>query len=169
MLLALLADTHDNHMDTQAALRLLATHKPDAYLHAGDLVSPAMLGLFAGLPFHFVFGNNEFDHATLRAKAKALNLTCHDHVAQLTFGSKRIAIIHGHDHALLQTLSTATPSFDYIISGHTHVRRDLRINATRHINPGALHRTKSKSVALLHLPTDILTFLEIPSLTQERP
>ena len=43
MLLALLSDTHDNVPATLAALRLLAPHKPDLYLHAGDLVSPEML------------------------------------------------------------------------------------------------------------------------------
>jgi uncharacterized protein len=157
MLLALLSDTHDNVPATLAALRLLAPHKPDLYLHAGDLVSPDMLDHFADLPFHFVFGNNEYDLPALRAKAKALNLTCHDFLWTLTLSGKRLALLHGH-----KSLPAITPPYDYIITGHTHTRHDQRLpNKTRLINPGALHRTRQKSVALVHLESDTLTFLDV--------
>jgi putative phosphoesterase len=168
MLLALLSDTHDNPVTTMAALELLKPHGPDAYLHAGDLVAPEMLDLFKGLPFHFVFGNNEYDLPALRSRAKALDLHCHNYFADLSFSGKRIALLHGHDHPLMarllkpppETLPNARP-FDYIIHGHTHVRRDDRQGHSRIINPGALQRARSKSLALLDLATDSLTFLEI--------
>jgi uncharacterized protein len=166
MLLALLSDTHDHAAATQAALDLLAPYRPDAYLHAGDLVSPDFLGHFAGIgPFHFVFGNNEFDHAALRSQAHALDLVCHGPFADLTFGGKRIALLHGHDSILFHRLADSG-QYHYIIHGHTHVRRDVRLPApspARIINPGALFRARAKSVALLDVVADTVRFLEVPS------
>lgn len=163
MLLALLSDTHDNAHTTKAALALLAPHQPAAYLHAGDLVDPNMLAHFAGIgPFHFVFGNNEYDHAAIRSLALSLDLHCHGDSADLTFAGKRLALLHGHDSALLHKLAHSG-NYAYIVHGHTHVRRDLRLGPTRIINPGALHRAKTKSVALLDVQSDHLQFLELPA------
>jgi predicted phosphodiesterase len=124
-----------------------------------------MLDLFAGLPFHFVFGNNEYDLPAIRSRAKALDLHCHNHFADLSFDNKRFAILHGHDHPLMSRLLRPVPAtvkpFDYIIHGHTHVRRDERVGRSRIINPGALHRARTKSLALLDTANDHLTFLEI--------
>ncbi len=161
MLLALLSDTHDNAANTQAAITLLKSYHPAAWLHAGDLVAAEMLDHFAGLdPFHFVFGNNEYDHATIRSRALALNLHCHGDFADLSLAGKRIALLHGHDGTLLHKLAHAG-THDYIIHGHTHVRRDARHGKTRIINPGALHRAKVKSAALLDLAADELRFVEL--------
>src|SRR5271170_3311299 len=119
MLLALLSDTHDNAANTLAALDLLAPYRPQAYLHAGYLVGVEMLVHFSGLPFHFVFGNNEYDHAGLRSRAKALDFQCHGQLADLTFEGKRLAMMHGHDAGLLQKL-VGSGQYDYVVHGHTH-------------------------------------------------
>ena len=162
MLLALLSDTHDNTRTTKAALALLAPYQPAAYLHAGDLVDPDMLAHFAGIgPFHYVFGNNEYDLPAIRALDHSLELHCHGESADLAFAGKRVALLHGHDSALLNKL-TRSGDYAYVIHGHTHVRRDLRLGPTRIINPGALHRARPKSVALLDVATDELKFLELP-------
>ena len=160
MLLALLSDTHDTHATTSAALTLLKPHNPDAYLHAGDLVSPDMLDLFADLPFHFVYGNNEYDLTLLKSKAAALGLYCHEHFADLTFANKRIAMLHGHEHNRLERLAHSG-DYAYLIHGHTHLKRDTRLGPTRIINPGALHRARTKSAALLNLTTDTLTYIDL--------
>jgi putative phosphoesterase len=164
MLLALLSDTHDNAQNTRAALALFARRSPAAYLHAGDLVSPEMLPLFTGLSFHFVFGNNEYDLAALRSGALAHGVHCHELLADLTFSGKRVALLHGHQPGALERLLEGG-RHDYIIHGHTHVRRDERIRTGDHvsrvINPGALQRARTKSVALLDLATDRLEFLDV--------
>jgi hypothetical protein len=41
------------------------------------------------------------------------------------------------------------------------VRRDERVGKTRLINPGALHRTPQRSVAVLDTATDGLHFLKV--------
>jgi uncharacterized protein len=160
MLLALLSDTHDNVANTQAGLALLAPHKPAAYLHAGDLVSASMLELFAGLPFYFVFGNNEYDHAGLRSRAAALGVRCLGDGGELSFPPAAVCLVHGHDFGQLDR-AIRSGKYRYVIHGHTHVRRDERIGETRVINPGALHRAKAKTVALLDVASDSLTFLNL--------
>ena len=161
MLLALLSDTHDNAASTQAAVDLLKAHQPAAWLHAGDLVAAEMLEHFAGLQaFHFVFGNNEYDHAAIRSRAAALKLHCHGEFADLSLGGKRVGLLHGHDGGLFHKLTSAG-DYDYLIHGHTHVRRDVRTGRTRIVNPGALHRARVKSAALLNLATDELRFVEL--------
>lgn len=174
MLLALLSDTHDDVPNTKAALALLAPHRPAAYLHAGDLVAPEMLDLFAGLPFYFVFGNNEFDLPALRSRAHALNLTCLESFGDLAITNNalapftpksppdapRIALLHGHEHSRLDR-ALRSGHYRYLIHGHTHIPRDETFSSTRIINPGALQRTRTKSVALLNTDTDELRFLPV--------
>ncbi len=159
MLIALMSDTHDHVANTQAALNLLAPHKPELYLHAGDLVSPSMLDLFKGLPFHFVFGNNEYDFSGLRSRAMAQGVACHGELADLTLAGKRVALTHGHTHTFRKAVREGT--FHYVIYGHTHVIGDERIGNTRVINPGALQRAHKKTVALLNLATDDLRYLSL--------
>jgi putative phosphoesterase len=162
MLLGLLSDTHDNVANMRAGLEMLRRHEPAAYLHAGDLISESMLDEFAGIdrPVHFVFGNNEYDLAGVRSRAISLGLNCHGEVADLTFGEKRLALLHGDDFGMLSRL-IKSGSYAYVIHGHTHVRRDERVGATRVINPGALQRARVKSVALLDVAADTMRFLEV--------
>lgn len=179
MLLALISDTHDNQPAARAAVALCAAHKPAAYLHAGDLVSPFMLDVFAGLPFYFVFGNNEFDHAALRSGARAMGLHCMGNFGDLAVrdgqieaadagtpaDSLRIALLHGHEHMRLER-AAHSGIYRYVIHGHTHVARDELVSGpaglvTRIINPGALYRARTRTVALLETDNDTVRFLEV--------
>jgi putative phosphoesterase len=162
MLIALLSDTHDNAANTRAALALLAPHQPAAYIHCGDLCDPEMLAHFAGLPFHFVFGNNDFDHAGLRACASEHKLHCLGKFGTLTLAGKTLAVLHGDDIPALRQAQFSN-RYDYIFLGHSHQTSDTRpAPRTRQINPGALHRAPEKTVALLDLATDTLQFLIVP-------
>jgi len=162
--LAILADSHDSADALTAALELLQPHHPLAYLHLGDLCEPAMLdtcaGLVGGAPFHFIFGNNDFDHEGLRRRAAALHLHCHGLCGELTLEQKRLAFLHGDNHTLLDQLLDSQ-KYDYLFHGHTHVRATARHGKTRIINPGALYRAKPKTVALLELHSDTLQYLTL--------
>ena len=59
-------------------------------------------------------------------------------------------MIHGDDAALKRRLILGQ-QHDYLLQGHTHVPHDQRIGRTRLINPGALHRARTKTVATLDL------------------
>lgn len=160
MLIAILADTHDNARTARAAIELLRPRSPEAWLHCGDMCAPEMLEIFAGLPLSFVFGNNDFDHSGLKAAAGAAQVKCLGAFGELTLGDKKIAILHGDDY-VRRHRCVDSGTYDYVLTGHTHQKLDARVGRTRHINPGALHRTAEKTVALLDLATDTLEFLVV--------
>ena len=67
---------------------------------------------------------------------------------------------HGHLYKVHQQLLASQP--DYLLTGHSHVAADSREGTTRLINPGALHRARPYTVALLNLADDPLRYLTIP-------
>ena len=74
---------------------------------------------------------------------------------------KIIAMCHGHEGAFEGVCESG--KFDYVLHGHTHRRADHRRGRTRIINPGALYRTATKTVAILDTGSDDLQFFEIDS------
>lgn len=158
MLLAILSDTHDHPVALAEALHLLALHRPGYYIHCGDVGGEQMLDQLAGLPAAFVFGNTDFDRVGLARYAKDVGVRCLAEHGEIELAGRRIAVLHGDDFRLRQQLIDGQ-AYDYILQGHTHVRTDERFGRTRLINPGALHRARPRSVALLDLATDKLQFL----------
>jgi len=164
MLIALLSDSHDSVPNLRAVLELLAPHQPNVYLHLGDLCSPDLLELFAGLPknaFHFVLGNGDYDRSAAHASAVRWGFVCHGRHGSLALADRRVAFLHGDDHGLLHQL-IASQEYDYVLHGHTHRWADTREGKTRIINPGALYRAPVKTVALLDVGTDKLMRLALP-------
>jgi predicted phosphodiesterase len=78
---------------------------------------------------------------------------------RLTLGGKTFAVFHGHETAARDVMRMR--SIDYICHGHTHATRDERVDGKRIINPGALHRVKTRTVAILDTGSDQLEFHEI--------
>jgi putative phosphoesterase len=165
MLLGILSDTHDRVARTAAALTMLRDAGAEAIVHCGDFTSPQIVELLAellaGSPSYVVFGNN--DSGRLReleqaaANVGAMSLGPGDIV---TLAGRTIAITHGHLAAETRRLLALEP--DYLLTGHSHRRHDLREGRTRRINPGALHRTRTFTVALLNLASDEIRFLLVP-------
>jgi predicted phosphodiesterase len=89
-----------------------------------------------------------------------IGVTCLGASGVLTLAGKTIAITHGDDARIMSRFQRA--GHDYLLTGHTHLRHDRRMEGTRWINPGALYRAAVKSVALLDLSTDTLDFVTIP-------
>jgi predicted phosphodiesterase len=89
-----------------------------------------------------------------------LEIQCFGAYGELEFDGKRIALMHGDDVRLKQRV-LAEQKHDYLIQGHTHIREDTRIGRTRIINPGALHRTTQKSVAMLDTAIDRLHWINV--------
>jgi hypothetical protein len=96
----------------------------------------------------------------LQRYAEQVGVSCYGNFADLELGGKRIAVIHGDDFRLRQRILTEQ-RHDYLLQGHTHVRRDERVGIVRCINPGALHRAREKTVAILDTAADELTFFTI--------
>ena len=160
MLLGILSDTHDRYDMMKDALQALRQRGAQHFLHCGDVCEPRMLDLLAGLPAAFVWGNCDWDRAALQRHADQIGVPCYGAVGDLELAGKRIAILHGDDPRQLDRILKAQ-AHDYLLHGHTHVRRDDRVGRTRVINPGALHRAAEKTAALLDLQTDHLEYLKI--------
>lgn len=158
MIVGILSDTHDRVDAARAAVELLRRGGAEYYIHCGDVGSESILDLLAGLPSAFVFGNNDWDRRALERYAAELNISCLGDAGELELGGKQFHVQHGDN---LRTMRQAVESqkYDYALHGHSHAVRDERVGRTRIINPGALHRAREKTVALLDTSSDALKFL----------
>lgn len=160
VIVGILSDTHDRVEAMAVAMKVLGDAGASFYIHCGDVGSEQILDHLAGEQAAFVFGNTDWDRAALKRYAQAIGVACHGTLADLTLAGKRIAVTHGDEPRLPEGV-LAGQQHDYLLQGHTHLRLDQRIGRTRHINPGALHRAKAKTVATLDLATDRLSFLNV--------
>lgn len=159
MILGIISDTHDRVARTERAVAAMIAGKAEALIHCGDLTGPEVVLACAELPCHYVFGNNDFDEDALRRAMAETGGVCLERGGEVMLGGRRIAVTHGDSIREVNRLAYATP--DYLLYGHSHLFADDRRGATRWINPGALHRAPSWTVALLDLGRDDLRFLEV--------
>lgn len=162
MLIGILSDTHDRVDAMAAAMDVLRRRGAEFFVHCGDVGSERVIDHLAGVPAAFVFGNTDWDRASLTRYAQKLGVACYGAFADLDLGGKKVAVIHGDDFRLKQRL-LSEQRHDYLLQGHTHARADERVGKVRLINPGALHRAREKTVALLDTAADGLTFLTVPT------
>ena len=160
MLIGILSDTHGRADAMAAGVAALRGRGAEYFIHCGDVGSETVLDHLGGLASAFIFGNCDFDRVSLTQYAQNLGITCYGNCGDLELAGKRFAVLHGDDERHKRRLLDAQ-QHDYFLQGHTHVAHDERVGRTHVINPGALHRAKVKSVALLDTNTDIVTFLTI--------
>jgi hypothetical protein len=160
VIVGILSDTHDKVDAMAAAMELLRQGGAEFFIHCGDVGSEQILDHLAGTRAAFVFGNTDWDRAPLTRYAQHHGIACYPSLAELELGGKQFAVTHGDDARLARRVLDAQ-RHDYLLHGHTHVRADHRVGRVRIINPGALHRAKEKTVALLDTDTDRLTFLTV--------
>lgn len=154
MKIGILSDTHDQVARTIKALQLLLAEGAEAIVHCGDLTRPEVVRLFAKVPTYFVFGNNDYDHdGLLRAMVRPTAVSL-GRGGEVELAGKRIVVIHGDSSREVRRLASLAP--DYLLYGHSHIMADDHNGPTRWINPGALHRAPSWTVALLDLKSDEL-------------
>ena len=163
MKIGLLSDSHNDTGNLTAALKMLERESVRLVIFCGDLTDPGLVPLFAGLELHMVEGNIDHDPGELRRAVERLeNGSTFGLEYAATIDGKRIVTLHGH---LLDRLVEVihSGSYDYVIHGHTHRRRDERMGATRVINPGALGglRYEKRSFAILDPAIDDLRVIEI--------
>jgi putative phosphoesterase len=160
MIVGILSDTHGRTDATKAGVRLLVEKGAEFLIHCGDVGSDGVLDQLTGIPSAFVFGNVDFDRRELAKYAELLGIRCLGSLGELELGGKRFAVTHGDDSMLVRRVLDAQ-QHDYLLVGHTHVRKDSRARRTRIINPGALYRAATKTVAVLDISRDQLTFLPV--------
>jgi hypothetical protein len=160
-MLGILSDTHDNVAAAAAGIAALREAGAQFLIHCGDVGGEQILDLLAGIPCVFVWGNNDFDRASLKRYAAGLDIQCGDDFARLEFRGKNLAVTHGDNLKLLRQAIQGDSRYDYIFIGHSHIPADERHGNVRIINPGALHRAAKKTVAVLDLDTGAVRHLII--------
>jgi putative phosphoesterase len=155
----LLSDSHSQWERTKRALEVLAQHGATVFVHCGDVENELVLDQLAGLESHLVWGNCDWNRNSLEPYAKSLGILLHGDAGELLVDGKRLAFTHGHEPAHMR--HPVVNGVEYLIHGHSHELRDeLRAN-TRIINPGALHRAPTLTVATLEPATDSLRVFTI--------
>jgi putative phosphoesterase len=159
MLIGILSDSHGDAATTAAAIRLLEARGAEHFVHCGDLCGEQVLDELAGHACTFVWGNCDLPGPSMRRYVEKLGLTWPEPPVILELAAKRIAVFHGHE----RTFSAAADrdDLDYVLYGHTHKYADRRIDRVRFINPGALHRARPHTCAILDLSSGELSVLRI--------
>lgn len=137
-------------------------------IHLGDLggvdVIDALLvpGTQGGtiMPAYMVFGNVDWDADDLERYAHAVGVHVAHPMGFLEIDGKTIAFTHGHEPAPME--QALAEGVDYLLHGHTHQAKDKKQGKTRVINPGALFRASSYTVAIVDPGRDQVEFLTLP-------
>lgn len=139
MIIGLLGDTHDNLTRIgQAVVMLNSEAAGGIFLHTGDFIAPFVIPALARLDGKVigVYGNNDGDHELLQARcAETENVRIEGNFYEFTVDGKRIALLHGHEKALLPDL-IESGLFDLVVHGHSHRAGISRKGRTLVINPG---------------------------------
>lgn len=158
----LLSDTHGYDDTARAGASILRDNGAELLLHLGDLGSTEVLDALAemSLPVRVVFGNTDHDTRRMTEHAATLGVTVDHPMGWIELPGGDLVFLHGDNPDDVRTALAA--KVRYLCHGHTHIRLDGRRGKTRVINPGALHRAREYSVALLDTDADRLTFYPVP-------
>ena len=159
-MLGIISDTHENEEAIKKAAAIFKKKNVGFVVHCGDIISPPMLEHFKGLKMKFVFGNNDGEKIGLNNKAKELGFEEVTDEKEFEYKGKKFYIYHGTKKEKLDN-AIKSNKYDYVLTGHTHIKRDEKISKTRIINPGALFRIRPYTIALLDVGNDKLEFVEI--------
>jgi uncharacterized protein len=85
----------------------------------------------------------------------------HGEIGRLDFGGTRIAWLHGHVRGARQRLE-ASGELDFVFYGHSHKPLVHRTDKTVVLNPGALHRARVRTVAVVDLQRKRYEWFAIP-------
>ena len=159
-MLGIISDTHENEEAMKKAAAIFKKRNVDFVVHCGDIISPPMPEHFQGLRMKFVFGNDDGEKNGLINKCKEFGFEEIKEELEFEYKGKKFYVYHGTKAKMLDD-AIKSNKYDYVLTGHTHIKRDERIGKTRIINPGALFRAYPYTIALLDVAKDKLEFVEI--------
>jgi len=158
--IGIISDTHGDEYGTMAAARIFQSFEIRTVLHCGDIGVPAVVDRLSTFEAHFVTGNVDFHAAELKRAVEEQGQHFHGRFGDLLIDSVRIGLIHGDDEKRLQT-TLECGEYGLVVSGHTHKSHLKTVGTTTWLNPGAIYRAKSKSVAVVELPNIDVTIVPV--------
>lgn len=160
MRLGVLSDTHGNMARTEVAAKLLQSQGVTQIIHCGDVGDVDVVYLLDFCPCHYVRGNVDYEVELAEAVRRAGH-TYHGAFGEIALEGRKIAFLHGDDSRQLQR-AIASGQYALVCHGHTHHAGNSLQGTTRVLNPGAIQRTNSPSVAVVELPSLAVTPLILP-------
>ena len=159
-MMGIISDTHENEEAIKKAVKIFKQKNPDFVVHCGDIISPPMLEHFKGLKMKFVFGNNDGERDGLNAMTHLQGFEVITDEKEFEYKKKRFYVYHGTNKEKLEA-AIKSNKYNYILTGHTHIKRNEKIGKIRVINPGALFRIFPYTIAFLDVEKDKLEFVEV--------
>ena len=147
MQIGIVSDSHSNRTKVSRAVGLLETLGITTVLHCGDIADAAVVEAFANFKSYFVFGNVDFDRQSLLAAMRRTGAVCCGEFGELELAGRKIAFLHGDDKRRLER-EAHSGHYDLVGYGHTHKAESHRTGSTLVVNPGALHRAKTHTLAV---------------------
>lgn len=162
--IAIISDTHDNLPNLNYALNILHDEGIDTVIHCGDMTSPDTAYHFYGFRVIHTTGNG--DHANGEIRRILMELNSENFSGPVFEGNIYgfdMAAVHGHVPGSIHGLA-ASKKYQYVLHGHTHRRKEEKLDNCTIINPGALGGAKRemRSFSILNLLTGGLLFLDLP-------
>jgi len=157
MKIGIMSDTHDRLPLINRAVERLNDENVGSVLHAGDYSAPFVASRFKPLKAKLVgvFGNNDAEKGLLRQKFHDIGAQIRGIFAEVRVGNLKIALLHGEETELLDSLVNAN-SYDVVIHGHTHEAIIRRQGKTLVVNPGEVCGYLSNRATIAVLDTETM-------------
>ncbi|MBI3305054.1 metallophosphoesterase [Candidatus Parcubacteria bacterium] len=154
MTIGVISDTHDRFDTLEPAIRTFKKEGAGLVVHCGDWIAPFTVAKIVmlvkehlGCPLKGVFGNNDGDLFSILAKnyAQGWDIEFSDTILELEFDGRKIAVYHGTDRAITDSLITSK-HYDAVFSGHTHVPLNETREGVLVLNPGSTSYIRNGSI-----------------------
>lgn len=160
MKLGIISDTHDNIGLTRESIDFFEKQEVDAVIHCGDMVAPFTAELFDrdSFDFYAIRGNNDGEWG-LQAKVNKFGEFLGE-IGELELGDNLLAVYHGMEESIVDSL-VMSGEYDYVLRGHTHMKKLHEAEGTIEINPGGIKipgQDEEFHVATLDLETGEIEF-----------
>lgn len=135
---AFIADIHDGPDVISRHLDLFSEKGVTDVVLLGDAVGPDTVKAFEEYQLHYVLGNGEHNHETIKdvvSAADDIGAIIYGRDGRVQFGDKHFFIRHGDIDRDMGYAMAAT-NVDYTMHGHLHYQEDNQVGSGRVMNPG---------------------------------
>lgn len=165
--IGLLSDSHGRADITARAVDVLLNHGAQMLIHLGDVGTVEVIDALAAVspstgervPARVVFGNTDYDVRALAEYATGIGVGVEHPVGRVALEQGELVFCHGHQRPPMA--NALADGVRYLCHGHTHKAEDQQRGRTRVINPGALHRAREYTVAVLDTQSDQVRFYPV--------